>query len=97
MKKLNYNIPFQAKRVGFSLILACLALLVHGQVSVINTNNASSLAQKLSGPGVTVSNATVQCENQQSGIFTVVTSNLGNFLDIGLGVGSWVNDLGPKT
>ena len=82
MKKLNYNIPFQAKRVGFSLILACLALLVHGQVSVINTNNASSLAQKLSGPGVTVSNATVQCENQQSGIFTVVTSNLG--LDSGI-------------
>ena len=82
MKKLNYNIPFQAKRLGFSLILACLALLVHGQVSVINTNNASSLAQKLSGPGVTVSNATVQCENQQSGIFTVVTSNLG--LDSGI-------------
>lgn len=82
MKKLNNNIPFQAKWVGFSVLFTCLVFLVCGQVNVTNTNNASSLAQKLSGPGVTVSNATVQCENQQSGIFKANSSNLG--LDSGI-------------
>lgn len=49
----------------------------HGQVNVTPTNNANLLAQKLSGPGVDITNAIIQCENTQSGHFTMVSGSLG--------------------
>lgn len=67
---------------GMLLVFVGLNLDLHAQVAVSNTNNPSSLAQKLSGPGVTVSNATILCENQQSGIFVAATPIFG--LDSGI-------------
>lgn len=47
------------------------------QVLVTNTNTASVLAKKLAGQGVVVSNAVMQCNPNQSGFFTTISSNLG--------------------
>lgn len=47
------------------------------QISVTNNNTASVLAQKLVGPGVYISNPSIQCNANQSGLFTVTSSNLG--------------------
>jgi hypothetical protein len=47
------------------------------QITVTNSNNASILAQKLVGPGVIISNTTVQCNGNQSGVFVTTSSNLG--------------------
>ncbi|MBL7755535.1 MAG: choice-of-anchor L domain-containing protein, partial [Chitinophagaceae bacterium] len=67
---------------GMLLVLVGLNFNLQAQVAVSNTNNPSTLAQKLSGPGVTVSNATILCENQQSGIFVATTPIFG--LDSGI-------------
>lgn len=47
------------------------------QVLVTNTNVAATLAKKLAGQGVVVSNASMQCNPNQSGFFTTISSNLG--------------------
>lgn len=47
------------------------------QVIVTNTNNANILAQKIVGSGVEISNASVLCNANQSGTFTVTSSTLG--------------------
>ncbi|MBK8144125.1 MAG: choice-of-anchor L domain-containing protein [Bacteroidetes bacterium] len=47
------------------------------QIAVTNTNVANQLAQKLVGPGVILSNAAVQCNGNQSGIFVASNANLG--------------------
>lgn len=65
---------------------------VYAQINVNNTNNASILAQKIVGKGVEISNATVQCNPNQSGTFTVTNSTLGMdsgiVLTTGLATGS---------
>ncbi|MBU3676074.1 MAG: hypothetical protein FGM54_02695, partial [Chitinophagaceae bacterium] len=61
-------------------LLACLFGIQRemlGQVLVTNTNTASVLAKKLAGQGVVVSNASMQCNPNQSGYFTTIASNLG--------------------
>lgn len=58
-----------------------IAVLIPGfscaQIAVSNTNSASVLAQKLVGPGVYISNPSILCNGNQSGLFTVTSSNLG--------------------
>jgi gliding motility-associated-like protein len=63
----------------FSLftIFTLLVLSVKGQITVNNTNNGTILAQKLAGDGVAISNAVMQCEQNQSGLFVALSSNLG--------------------
>lgn len=67
-----------ARVVGllWSLILF-FNLSSQAQVLVTNTNTASLLAKKLAGQGVVVSNAVMQCNPNQSGFFTTISSNLG--------------------
>ena len=60
-----------------SLILIFSTMISNGQINVTNTNNATVLAQKLVGEGVAISNSTIQCEQNQSGLFVTVASNLG--------------------
>lgn len=66
----------------WSFVLSALFLLLfsgrelRAQINVTNTNNANTLAQKLVGEGVAISNATIQCEQNQSGLFVAVASNL---------------------
>ncbi|MEI8280234.1 MAG: choice-of-anchor L domain-containing protein [Bacteroidota bacterium] len=52
------------------------------QVNITGFQTAAALAQKLVGPGVTVSNPTLTCPSIANGIFSVVSSNLG--LDSGI-------------
>lgn len=60
------------------VVLTCISFQqVNAQIAVSNTNNANQLAQKLVGPGVILSNAAVQCNANQSGIFVVTAANLG--------------------
>lgn len=61
------------------LILFCLmpSMDLSAQINVTNSNNAAILAQKLVGEGVSVSNPIIQCEQNQSGLFVTVASNLG--------------------
>lgn len=69
------------KKIRFALcLLVCLSIGKHeimAQVLVTNTNVASVLAKKLAGQGVVVSNASMQCNPNQSGYFTTIASNLG--------------------
>ncbi|HPI55170.1 MAG TPA: choice-of-anchor L domain-containing protein, partial [Chitinophagaceae bacterium] len=62
-------------------IILWMAVLIPGstyaQIAVSNTNSASVLAQKLVGPGVYISNPSILCNGNQSGLFTVTSSNLG--------------------
>lgn len=66
------------------ILLRLLCLLIVGvssnttlsQIIVTNNNTASVLAQKLIGTGVYITNPTLQCNSNQSGIFNAVSSNL---------------------
>lgn len=64
-------------RFFVGLIFFILPFNGFGQINVTNSNNANTLAQKLVGDGVSVFNATIQCEQNQSGVFTTIASNLG--------------------
>ena len=70
----------QRIKIKFSIISLLFILFSIGakaQIAVNNTNNANQLAQKLVGPGVILTNAAVQCNPNQSGIFVVTAANLG--------------------
>lgn len=60
-----------------SVLLVLLPTILYSQVLVTNSNNATVLAKKLTGPGVVISNATMQCEQNQAGHFVTLSSNLG--------------------
>lgn len=64
-------------RVIIALFITCTSLVSFAQIAVTNTNVANQLAQKLVGPGVILTNAAVQCNPNQSGIFVVTNANLG--------------------
>lgn len=61
------------------LIVMCFinAIQLFAQVNIVNTNNPTVLAQKIVGSGVEITNATVLCNSNQSGTFTVTSSTLG--------------------
>lgn len=66
-----------SKMAVFTLLMLVSSYSLTAQIAVNNTNNANQLAQKLVGPGVILSNATVQCNANQSGIFLATAANLG--------------------
>ena len=61
------------------LIVMCFinAIQLFAQVNIVNTNNPTILAQKIVGSGVEITNASVLCNSNQSGTFTVTSSTLG--------------------
>ena len=68
MKKLNYILVFTICLVNFSLF---------SQFTVTQNNSATALAQKLAGPGVVISNATIVCPTAHSGVFGGAPVGLG--------------------
>lgn len=67
-------------------MLLCCALMisvsVNAQLNITPNQTATALAAKLTGTGVSVSNATLDCPGQSNGIFVATASNLG--LDSGI-------------
>jgi hypothetical protein len=64
------------------LFLAMLPLSAFAQPTITSTNSASTLANALVGPGVTISNATITCPSGGSGTFSGASSPL----NIGQGI-----------
>lgn len=65
------------KKVLLFISLFGIYTSIFAQVNVQNNNVAATLAQTLVGTGVTISNPTINCGANGSGLFQVVTSNLG--------------------
>lgn len=72
-------------------------LLVKAQVNVIPSGSASQLAQYLTGSGVTITNAVLNCPQDASGLFTAVNSTLGLDSGVILTTGNVISLLGPNT
>ncbi len=97
----NYVISQPMKILSRSIyILSCAALLsilqvnsALAQLNVTDNQTAQSLAQKLTGAGVTVLNATMHCQTQANGVFTTISSNLG--LDSGIVLTNGVAETTP--
>lgn len=66
----------------FLLQLFISGAVAYGQISITANQNATVLAQRLAGSGVTITNATLTCAAAANGVFTVTSSNLG--LDSGI-------------
>jgi len=64
------------------LFFISLAAVSEAQINVTSNQTANTLAQKLVGQGITITNATLTCPAIANGTFKVVTSNLG--LDSGI-------------
>jgi len=61
-------------------LLYSVSLLLTGlyaQISVTVNNNAAQLANNMVGPGITVSNAIINCPPRASGVFTWTNSSVG--------------------
>jgi hypothetical protein len=52
------------------LVALSLGFQLIGQVNVTPTNNANTLLNNITGPGVTVSNVSLNCPSGASGTFT---------------------------
>jgi gliding motility-associated-like protein len=66
-----------ARLAVLSFLVAFSSVSAFAQVNVTGSQTATTLAQKLVGTGVNISNATLNCAANANGVFTVVTSNLG--------------------
>lgn len=64
-------------RFAISCLFIMIGLATQAQVAVSSNQTAGALAQKLTGQGVSVSNATLTCPTNANGIFVVTASNLG--------------------
>ena len=67
---------------GVVFFMSLLQAPVYGQINVANAQTAATLAQKLAGQGVVVTDPVLHCSPIAAGVFTVVSSNLG--LDSGI-------------
>lgn len=65
------------KKNSIFLIFIFAAITSYGQITVVDNQLASTLAQSLVGTGVTISNPTLDCQGVSNGIFTATSSNLG--------------------
>lgn len=78
MKK--YYISFCKFPLASALLFCILFAKINAlnaQIAVANNNNATQMAKKLVGPGVIISNASMACNQNQSGTFVVTAANLG--------------------
>ena len=74
----------RARLKGYFMSLLAAAFTAHAgaQINVFPNQTALALARKLAGPGVNISNTTLNCAGRANGIFTVTSSNIG--LDSGI-------------
>jgi large repetitive protein len=68
---------YKVIRLLILLIVCSLSQQLVAQIQVTNINAGNVLAQKLVGPGVSVTNSVLTCNPNQSGLFIATTSNLG--------------------
>jgi len=76
------NLMRRSARMIFSALTLFITSLATAQVNVYSGQTALTLAQTLTGQGVTISNAVLTCPTGANGQFGVVSSNLG--LDSGI-------------
>src|ERR1044072_7674449 len=62
--------------IAFYILFFLSIQYSYSQITVVDSQTAVQLVQKLAGLGVTVSNATLTCVGRASGKFTTVSSNL---------------------
>ena len=74
-----------------------LCFFAKGQITVADTMSATEMAQYLAGPGVLISNVTLNCPNGASGSFDGSNSNIGIDKGIILTSGSIQNVPGPNS
>lgn len=83
------------KRILFYQLFA-LSLFTKAQLNVSTTANANTLVNSLVGSGVTVSNITLNCNSQASGLFSASGTNLGLSSGIILATGNVSEARGPN-
>lgn len=76
------SFPCMYRTFKILISLLCFAVVANAQINVTASQTANTLAQKLVGQGITITNATLTCPANANGIFKVVSSNLG--LDSGI-------------
>jgi len=64
------------KQFFYLLFLLTGSLHIQAQITVVDNQTATVLAQKLVGTGVTISNPTLDCPSVSNGVFTATSSNL---------------------
>jgi len=100
MKNPNISLTGFKKGVHFIVLIIALLSVVcsnngYAQLTFNNALTAQQLAQILAGPGVTVSNATMNCPFNAIGSFNG-SSNIGMLSGIILTTGSTANAAGPN-
>lgn len=83
-------------RIFILTSLLLLALPGAGQLVVTGGQNAAQLANVLTGPGVILSNVSLNCPPNGYGTFTAVSTNLGINEGVMLTSGDILNALGPN-
>ncbi len=84
------------RRMLLSAVLFLTPFFVKAQVSVIPSDSAAMFAQYLTGSGVTITNASLNCPQNAAGFFNGVKSNIGLDSGIILTTGNIISLLGPN-
>lgn len=95
----NIGLPIHVGKICrklFTSILFLIPFIIKAQVSVIPSDSAALFAKYLSGSGVTITNASLNCPKDASGIFNGVNSTLGLDSGIILTTGNIISLLGPN-
>lgn len=76
--KLHPMVPALFRSMSVTLLLSVLFFTpAEAQLSVTANQTALQLAQKLTGPGITIINPVLNCPANANGVFKVTASNLG--------------------
>lgn len=78
-------------------LLMLLSVAAYGQLTVTTGVNASALVSRITGPGVTSSNISINCHANAYGTFDGTNSNVGIANGVLLTTGKARNAIGPNT
>src|SRR4051812_34600721 len=87
---------FFKQKYFLSLILQFISIAVFAQLNISPNGSASALVNTIVGPGVTVTNASLNCNSQASGTFNSSGTNLGISSGIILSTGTAVHAAGAN-
>lgn len=89
---------FNSTACYIALLLAALTIFpARAQLVVTSGGAATAIAQTIVGPGITITNATMNCNVNAYGTFTANATNLGISSGILLTTGSATNAIGPNS
>lgn len=86
---------FRYVRIALFFLLAASGLC-HAQLNISTTSNPSTLINTIVGSGVTVTNVTLNCNGQATGVFTASSTNLGLSSGIIMATGKATEAKGPN-